>query len=91
MIDTNARTAFWEVIEDCLVKIHQKPEIWAQSQTRAFRGDVETGSFPAGDLIYHEEPFDLACAIAKIPEPDVDPLFASYFVEYEKILKKRGW
>jgi hypothetical protein len=67
------------------------PKIWAQSQTQAFRDEVETGSYPSGDMIYHEEPFDLACVIAKTPEPDVDRLFDRSFVEYEKILKKRGW
>jgi hypothetical protein len=91
MIDTKAKTAFWEVVEDCLVKFHDTDKSCARTRSQEFREEVESGAFPSGDKIYHEEPFDLACAIAKMPEQSVDQLFDKSYSEYEKILKKRGW
>jgi hypothetical protein len=91
MIDTKARQAFWEVVEDCLVTFHQENQFSAHLKSQDFRKEVETGAYPTDDLIYHEEPFDIACAIAQTPEADVDQLFDQSFSAYETILKTRGW
>ena len=91
MIDIQVKEAFWNVVEDCLVKFHNNSKVGAKSKVQSFRTELESEPDPVGDIIFHEEPFDTACAIAGTPEGDVDQLFDNLFSEYEKILKKRGW
>jgi hypothetical protein len=90
-MDLLARQAYWGVVVDCLVKFHHRSQAVARSEALAFEGKLQTGAYPTDDVIFHEEPFDTACAIAGTAEDEVDPLFDASSSEYEKILKKRGW
>jgi hypothetical protein len=91
MIDQQAIEAFWRVVEDCLVKFHGKKRDLAKSMTQNFRTKIETGEHQSEGTVYHEEPFDISCAIAQLPEADVESLFGQSFSEYTKILTKHQY
>lgn len=78
---------FWNVVVDCLVMFHRRERKRASNETRAYRvrleGRVDKSTF---GLIYHEEPFVIACEIA------AEPLdISKYAQKYEIILNGRKW
>lgn len=65
MISFQHSEAYWRVVEDCLVEFHRYPVRAAVQAAGALRARMEAA--PAGlrgDLVYHAEPFDIACDIA---------------------------
>src|SRR5207249_1281345 len=61
-----AKEAFWDVVVDCLVEIHMIPQGRAGELAAELRKSIEAA--PAGimgDLLYHSEPFDVACDLAQ--------------------------
>jgi metal-sulfur cluster biosynthetic enzyme len=87
MIDQQAKDAFWGVVEDCLVEIHHTPRWQAQALVKDLRKKIEQP--PAGlqgDIIYHDEPFDVACDLAG-NSLGLSP----YRQKYETILSQHNW
>jgi hypothetical protein len=86
-IDARARDAFWGAVVDCLEQFHGKPGPDAQALASALRARIE---WPPpgidGDLIYHAEPFDVACNLAQV---ELDP--DTYRPAYELILRRHNW
>lgn len=87
MIDIQAKNAFWSVVEDCLVEIHKLSRMDAQTRVNDLRCQVD--SPPAGlssDVIYHEEPFDVACDLAG-KRLSLTP----HRGQYDGILQRHNW
>jgi hypothetical protein len=85
---TSHSTYFWRAVHDCLVQFHHLESVQAQRRVRQFRlrlqeapEDVDT------ELIFHEEPFALACRLMGQEE-----LFPSgeEAAQYQEILKRRA-
>ncbi len=86
-IDARARDAFWGAVVDCLEQFHGKSKPDAEALASDLRRRIEHP--PPGidnDLIYHAEPFDVACKLAGV-ELDAD----SHRRTYERILRRRNW
>lgn len=91
MIDLQARDEFWSVVEDCLQELHHMSPADAVQKSRELRRKLK--SPPAGlpadlanDLIYHEEPFDVAGDLAG---QRLD--LAQYRSQYDAILAHHRW
>jgi hypothetical protein len=67
----NEVTPFWAIVEDCLVAFHGMSKGTAHGKTNAFRKKVRNPPEGiSGDIIYHEEPFYVACDIAQMVDTD---------------------
>lgn len=88
-----ARNAFWEVVEECLVEFHQLPRQDAMIKALEFRRKVESPPPDIdGDIVYHEEPFYVACQLAGQCNTQVmDRLLQSNRVKYESLLANYRW
>ena len=87
MIDIKAKDTFWEVVEECLIAIHDLDQPEAHRRSLDLRNRIE--SAPAGmssDILYHADPFDVACDIAG-NQLDV----SQYRPQYEPILHRHNW
>jgi hypothetical protein len=81
---------FWAAVEDCLVQIHQIPRPEAALKItgllRRLANISSTISEKAGptfdDMIYHEEPWYIACNLANSEKP-----LEQHRAAYEQILK----
>ncbi len=67
VIPDDAKDHFWTVVLRCLVEFHKIPRPTSQAKVRRFRKKVEGYPNGAIDLLYHNEPFDVACRIANHP------------------------
>jgi hypothetical protein len=67
VIPNDAKDQFWSVVEACLVEFHHKPRARARSQVYQFRKKVEDLPTKEAELLYHSEPFDVACRLANHP------------------------
>ncbi len=87
MIDPDARDRFWQIVEECLVTIHGLRPDAARGKTVALRERLE--SPPSGmssEILYHAEPFDIACDIAKQARE-----LSNYREKYNEILGRYNW
>jgi hypothetical protein len=87
MIDSKAKDAFWDVVEDCLVEIHGLSKPAAHQRSVDLRARIE--SPPTGmssEIFYHAEPFDVACDIAG---RQLD--LSHYRFQYDYILNRHNW
>ena len=87
MIDSDAKNRFWQIVEECLVTIHGLQRDEARRKRVALRERLE--SPPTGmssEILYHAEPFDIACDIAKQPRERSD-----YREQYNQILSDGNW
>jgi hypothetical protein len=87
MIQSQSKDAFWGVVRDCLTTFHQKDPMDADKLCVDLRLQVE--SPPAGmsdEMIYHDEPFDVACDLANNPLE-----LAIYRAPYDAILARHNW
>ncbi len=67
MSTTRLKAAFWQVVSDCLLAFHGRTDE-EQAMMEAMRLRVRIENAPGGidsDMIYHAEPFDLACDLAQ--------------------------
>ncbi len=65
-IDPRMKKAYWNVVQDCLVEILGFSAREAKSMGNDLRRKIDKP--PAGisgDIFYHNEPFDVACDLAK--------------------------
>lgn len=79
------KTAFWQVVSDCLVEFHDYSSARARMDVLLLRGRMEES--PAGidpEMIYHSEPFDIACRLA---EEEVQ--LEKHRLRYEEIWSRR--
>jgi hypothetical protein len=93
LIDPAAKDAFWLAVEDCLIRFHQIDTLGAIHRARSARQAAE--STPAGidgDILYHAEPFYVACDIAGMDDiQEQERLLAQRRRPYDLILEQRGW
>src|SRR5215216_5172674 len=57
--------SFWAAVRECLVRFHQLPDLTAVRKVAEFRSRLDEA--PPGvplDMVYHAEPFDVACDLA---------------------------
>jgi hypothetical protein len=67
MIDSDHKDAFWKAVADCLVTFHSLPTQQASEQCGSLRQQIESDPKLSSDeceLIYHDDPFWLACQMA---------------------------
>ncbi len=86
-VDPRVKDAFWGVVRDCLVQIHKVPPADADQKTTDLRNRIERP--PPGinpDMVYHDEPFDVACDIAG---NKLD--LATHRGQYDPILRAHNW
>lgn len=80
---------FWAAVEDCLMTFHQRSRCEAAEMVlNLFRRlpTTEVGSDPAfGEMIYHAEPWQIACNLA-----DNDLPISEHQQAYENLLQKNG-
>lgn len=83
-------TSFWKTVEDCLVEFHDLTAFAAQEKVRDYREQLAKEARQLGtewmeDLVYHAEPWRLACDLAG-RELDL----SDYCGEYQRIRSKNG-
>jgi hypothetical protein len=96
MIGANLAAEFWAAVEDCLVSFHRfsrndaagkVTEVWRRlANLESATSSAETAQGiqnPFQDMIYHAEPWYLACNLAN-QEKDL----SQYRIQYEQILKQ---
>jgi hypothetical protein len=82
--------SFWAAVRECLVRFHDFPDIEAVRTVAEFRSRLEEA--PPGvplDMVYHAEPFDVACDLA---DHEIDR--AEVEAEYMDLLQrtaKHAW
>ena len=81
--------AFWDVVVECLVEIHGRDFEKANQLVHSFRSNLrQTRKEVQGHaiiLVYHEEPFYVACNLA-----DNEQSRSEFNAKYEKILERHG-
>ena len=87
MFDIQATDEFWTVVEECLQEFHHLSPVEAVEKGRELRRKIRTPP-PGilGEIIYHDEPFDVACELAGRP---LD--LAQYRTQYDAILSRHNW
>lgn len=86
-LDPRAKDSFWQVVADCLMEFHLLDPGSAQAETIALRQRIEQSPLGiCGDVIYHDEPFDVACDIAG---KKLD--LARHRHRYDLILRRHNW
>jgi hypothetical protein len=87
MIAQKAKNDFWSVVEDCLVEFHGLARRDAHQRSKDLRKRVEAPpSGISGEMLYHAEPFDVACDIA---DQALD--LSHHRPQYETILGRHHW
>jgi hypothetical protein len=85
---TSHSTYFWRAVHDCLVQFHHLASAQAQRRVREFRLRLQSAPEDIdGDLIFHEEPFALACRLAGREQPFPSGKEAPL---YQEILQQRA-
>lgn len=87
MIDAQAQDAFWGSVEDCLMDFHNLSRLDAQKRVNDLRSRIaQPLSGLAGEILYHDEPFDVACDLAgkRLSLPQ-------HRGQYEGILQRHNW
>lgn len=87
------KTAYWGVVEDCLVRFHELTEPSAQGKANQYRGQIaDQSSGAVSDPVGRREPFQVACELAGVKSADEqDRLFSLHAEEYQSICRFRGW
>ena len=87
VIPTQAKEAFWKAVEACLVQFHHFQSPDAKQAIKHFQKKLKDASPPlGGEMVYHEEPFYLACDLAG---QQLD--LASHRESYDKVLEDVKW
>ena len=63
-MDDTVKYKFWRAVEECLVQFHTKDRAEAQKKVLEVQQKLREG--PEGliyEMVFHMEPFDLACAL----------------------------
>jgi hypothetical protein len=91
MIDLQAQDEFWSVVEECLEEFHCLSPVDAVLKSRELRRRLKAPppGLPADlarEILYHDEPFDVACDLAGRP---LD--LGQYRARYDAILSRHNW
>ena len=65
VVPEDARDEFWAVVRDCLREFHGISVGTAQRKARLLRKSVEARSDDAVMMFYHDEPWYVACSLAR--------------------------
>jgi hypothetical protein len=86
-LDPQATDEFWSVVEECLREFHHLSPVDAVEKGRELRRKLKAAP-PGimGELIYHDEPFDVACELAG---RHLD--LGQYRAQYDAILSRHNW
>jgi hypothetical protein len=69
--DPHFKGIFWSIVVECLVQFHGLDSLSARREADSLRGRIESPPPGiSGELIYHDEPFYVACDIAGDHESD---------------------
>jgi hypothetical protein len=85
MIPRDEIEAFWEVTRDCLIQFHGLAPADAASRVASLRADLDAVELPGDPMIYHDEPFNVACNLARRELNRFEPNVAE---EYERMLER---
>ena len=89
MVEARMAVRFWAAVQDCLVTFHHQPPAQAAQAVvdlwRRLHGAEEQPHL--ADMIYHAEPWSIACNLAE--QPDLS-LATDQTAAYRKILEKNG-
>jgi hypothetical protein len=66
-ISDDSKDQFWAVVRRCLELFHRQSRSAAQAQVRRFRKRLDELSAAQVELLYHSEPFDVACRLTDQP------------------------
>jgi hypothetical protein len=94
VINARAKDAFWQTVEDCLVEMHGLARPEAHERSWRLRNRLE--SPPSGvspDLVYHDEPYDVAYDLAgyEAAPGDQARTRAADLDRYQAILRRHNW
>jgi len=83
-------TSFWKIVEDCLVAFHNQNASAAQKKVCDYRERLADEARQFGpdwmeDLVYHAEPWQLACDLTGV-QLDLN----DYRAEYETLQSRNG-
>lgn len=85
MIPRDEIEAFWEVTRDCLIQFHGLAPADAAGRVATLRADLDAVELPGDPMIYHDEPFNVACNLARRELNRFEPKVAR---EYERMLER---
>ena len=91
MVSANTAGHFWAAVEDCLVQFHDMERGQAATKvTELWRRlpagpEPRCGEPPLDEMIYHAEPWYVACNLA-----GEEPALKAYQAAYTGILKRNG-
>jgi hypothetical protein len=85
MIPRDEIEAFWEVTRDCLIRFHGLSPADAVGRVAALRVDLDAVQLPGDPMIYHDEPFNVACGLAR---QELDRFVPEVAEEYYRMLDR---
>jgi hypothetical protein len=85
MIPRDEVEAFWEVTRDCLIRFHGLAPADAAGRVATLRADLDAVQLPGDPMIYHDEPFNVACGLARRELDRFEPEVAE---EYYRMLNR---
>ena len=93
MMNEEMRFLFWDVVSECLMEFHGLNQAEAYENSAKLRGRLRKLSRPddmlyPSDMVYHEEPFYIACSLMERRLKLGD---AEYSERYQAILNRHGW
>ncbi|HLL85147.1 MAG TPA: hypothetical protein VK420_20930 [Longimicrobium sp.] len=84
MIPRDEAEAYWEVTRDCLIQFHGLAPEEARVRVAGLRERLARTGMPiAEEMIYHDEPFYVACDLAGT---ELDPFM--FDEEYQRLLER---
>lgn len=92
-LNRSEKAAFWQAVTDCVVHFHHQSRAAALRKVRDLRRKLETSKvIGVGEIIYHDEPFYVACDVAGMHDiANQEELLQQYRTEYRSILEASGW
>jgi len=85
MIPRDEIEAFWEVTRDCLIRFHGLAPADATARVAKLRADLDAVQLPGDPMIYHDEPFNVACNLAR---RELDRFVPEVAEEYYRMLER---
>jgi hypothetical protein len=85
MIPRDEIKAFWEVTRDCLIRFHGLASADAEARVATLRADLDAVELPGDPMIYHDEPFNVACNLVGRELNRFEPWVAE---EYDRMLDR---
>ncbi len=88
-LDRRSKDAYWVVVKKCLEKFHGVDAPAALEKAATLRSTIEAGGEgSSGDMIYHAEPFYVACDLAGLHEVcEQEKVLRQHAEEYRSIVK----